>query len=235
MNILKVVLQSILSVAVLFILTRIMGKRSIHQMNLFDYINGITIGSIAAELATDLEEWEEPLTAMILFGLLTALIDWATCKSIPIRKFFNGKPVILYENDTILKENLLKVKIDLNEFLTQCRVAGYYDLFQLQCAIMETNGQISFLPKSDQRPVTPKDLSQKPEPETVFVSLIFDGKVLQQNLESFGKDMQWLRAELHTAGIGQISEVFFACCDACGNFRACRIPTPQKKKSIFEP
>ena len=154
MNIFKVLVQSVVSVAVLFVLTRIMGKRSIHQMNLFDYINGITIGSIAAELATDLEAWEEPLTAMIVFGLLTALIDWATCKNMMIRKFFNGKPVLLYENDTILKDNLLKVKIDLNEFLTQCRVAGYYDLFQLQCAIMETNGQISFLPKAEQRPAT---------------------------------------------------------------------------------
>jgi uncharacterized membrane protein YcaP (DUF421 family) len=234
MDILKVILQSVVSLAVMFVLTRIMGKRSIHQLNAFDYINSITIGSIAAELATNLEEWQKPLTAMIVFGLLTALIDWGTCKSMVLRRFFNGKPVILYENDAIQKQNLLKVKLDINEFLTQCRIAGYYDIFQIECAIMETNGQISFLPKSEQRPATPKDLSLAPEKETIFVSLVFDGKVLTQNLESFGKDMQWLRAQLHTAGIGQISEVFFACCDESGNFRACRAPAPGKEKSVFE-
>ena len=235
MAVLKVILQSVIALVVLFLLSRMAGKRSIHKLNSFDYVNSITIGSIAAELATDLEQWELPLTAMVVFGLLIALVNWATCKSMRLRRIINGKPLILYENDTIQKDNLLKAKLDINEFLTQCRLAGFFDLFQIRCAVMETNGQISFLPKSLQRPATPQDLSLKPPEEGLFVSLIFDGKVLQQNLRSFGKDMQWLHTRLHAAGIGQVSEVFFACCDQNGNFRACRTPGKASERSVFEP
>ena len=235
MEILQVVAQSFLSIAVLFFLARIEGKCSISQLTMFDYINSITIGSIAAELATNLEDWPKPLTAMLIYGLVTALIGWLRCKWLPLRRFVNGKPTILLENGLILKDNLLKVKLDINEFLTQCRVAGYFDLDQLKCVIMETNGLISFLPKAQQRPDTPKDLSLEPDEESLFVSLIFDGRLLRQNLENFGKNEQWLYEKLHAAGIGQISEVFLACCDESGNFRAYRIPKPgPEQKSVFE-
>lgn len=235
MEIMQVVLQSFVSIVLLFVLTRMEGKCSISQLTMFDYINSITIGSIAAELATNLEDWPKPFTAMIIYGLVTALIGWLRCKCMPLRRFVNGKPTILLENGVILKENLLKVKLDINEFLTQCRVAGYFDLDQLKCAIMETNGQISFLPKAQQRPATPKDLSLSPAEESLFVTLIFDGRLLKRNLQNFGKNEIWLKEQLHAAGIGQISDVFLACCDENSNFRAYRIPKPASgQKNLFE-
>ena len=234
MDIIKVVLQSFLSIGILFLLTQLTGRRSIHQLSAFDYINSITIGSIAAELATDLESWELSLTAMLIYGFVTALINWATCKSLWLRRHINGRPIILYESDMIQKDNLNKAKMDINEFLTQARLAGYFDLFQVKCAVMETNGQISFLPKSQQRPVTPQDLALKTEEASLPVSLIFDGRVLTQNLTSFGKDLRWLNEQLHAQKIGQTREVFYACCDENGNFRACRIPQGKNEKSVFE-
>jgi uncharacterized membrane protein YcaP (DUF421 family) len=233
-DIAKVLIQSLLSITVLFALSRLTGRRSIHQLTTFDYINSITIGNMAAELATDLENWTEPLTAMLVFALLTAGVNWATCKSLRFRRILNGRPLLLYENDRILKDNLLHAKMDINEFLTQCRLAGYFDLGQIETAILETNGQVSFLPKSDQRPVTPQDLSLAPEKETLYISLILDGHVLPENLCAAGKDLRWLREQLHAAGIGQISEVFYACCDEGGRFRACREPGSRSDRSLFE-
>ena len=235
MDIAKVALQSLLSVAVLFGLTRLTGKRSIHQMSAFDYINSITIGSIAAEMATDLESWERPLTAMLLYGLLTAAVNFSVCKSLRLRRFFNGTPLILYENDTILKNSLRKAKLDLNTFLAKCRLAGYFDLSQLECAVMETNGQISFLPKAARRPATPQDFSLTPPAELLPVCLILDGSVLQENLRALGKDSSWLQAQLHAEKIGQISDVFFACCDGKGKFYACRKKSGEPPRARFAP
>lgn len=224
-DILQVILLSLVSMGTLFVLTRLEGRCSISQLNLFDYITSITIGSIAAELATNLEEWYKPFTAMVVYGLAAALIGWLRCKWLPLRKWINGKPTMLLQDGLILRENLLKVKLDLNEFLTQCRIAGYFDLDQLKYAIMEPNGQISFLPKAQQRPTTPKDLALSPAEEGLFIPLILDGRLLPKNLARTGKNELWLRERLHANGIGQISEVFFACSDERGNFRAYRIPT----------
>ena len=161
-DIFKVIGTSLLSLAVLFLLCRLNGQRQISQMSLFDYINSITIGSIAAELATDLENWQRTLTAMAVYGAAIALIGYLTCKSLGLRKLLNGTPLLLFENGNLYKANLLRAKLDVNEFLTQCRVVGYHDLSQLAAVVLETNGQLSFLPKAEQRPATPQDLGLTP-------------------------------------------------------------------------
>jgi len=140
-------LTSISSLIVLFILTRIMGKRQMSQLTMFDYINGITIGSIAAEMATSLDGdvWQ-PLFAMIIYALFAILMSYASIKSINIRRFLVGKPFLLYENGKLFNKNLKKAKLDVNEFLTECRTNGYFYLSDIQSAIFETNGKISFIP-----------------------------------------------------------------------------------------
>lgn len=233
-DILRIILTSLVSIAVLFCLCKLIGQRQISQMSMFDYINSITVGSIAAEFATELENWWEPLTATIVYGLVTVLINVITCKSIPLRKFFSGKPVVLFEEGKIYKANLMKAKMDVNEFLTQCRVAGYFDLSQLEAAVLETNGQISFMPLAAERPVTPQDLQLEPPPETLAINLILDGQVLEQNLKYSGRDMQWLEKQLHSQDIGQISEVFLATCDKQGNFTAYRKLDTPVQHEIFE-
>lgn len=89
MEIFQVAITALASMAVLFVLTKIMGNRQMSELSMFDYINSITIGSIAAEMATSLEgDYKKPLTAMIVYGLLSFLISYLTCKSIVIRRFF---------------------------------------------------------------------------------------------------------------------------------------------------
>ena len=161
-EIIHTIVLSVGSLIVLFLLTKLMGYRQMSQLSLFDYINGITIGSIAAEMATNLEDYHRPLTAMIIYGLATVLLSLLTGKSIKARRFVNGKPLILLHHGTLYEENLRKAKIDLNEFLEQCRVSGYFDISQLQAVILEGNGRLSFLPKTEERPVTPAELRLTP-------------------------------------------------------------------------
>jgi len=151
----QVAITSLASLAGMFLLTRWGGKRQISQMSPFDYLNAVTTGSIAAELATNLEQWYRPVTAMVVYGLVTWAVHFTACRSIAMRTVWSGRALILMENGTIFKENLSRASIDVNEFLGQARVAGYFDPNEIQTAILETNGQISFLPKSSSRPVTP--------------------------------------------------------------------------------
>ncbi len=226
MDILQVILTSILSLVALFLLAKLMGIRQISQMSMFDYINGITLGSIAAELATNLEEWERPLTAMIIYGLAAALINWVTCKSLSLRKLFNSSPLILFEHGKLYEKNLASAKMDINEFLTQCRVNGYFDLEQVDTAILETNGQISFLPKAAQRPVTPQDLQMTPDPERPCVTLILDGHLLPENLKFTGNDDTWLKKQLEANHI-KLEEVFLGTCNSQNQL--CVYPMTGKK------
>lgn len=206
----KVTVTSIVSIIVLFGLCKLVGQRQISQMNLFDYVTSITIGSIAAEMATDLEAWWQPLTATVVYGIAALCIDLFTCKSIALRRFFNGRPVVLYQNGKLYPKNLLHARLDLNEFLTQCRVAGYFDLTQLQSAVLETNGQISFLPCAQFRPVNPSDLQLAPQPEGLWAALILDGSILIDNLTAVGQDTDWLREQLTARGFKTPDEVFLA-------------------------
>lgn len=235
MDILQVCLQSAASILLLFLFTRMTGKSSISQLTAFDYINGITIGSIAAELATNLEEWQKPLAALLIYGIASVLVAFLRCRFRRARLFFSGTPTVLYANGTLYKNCLHRCRIDINEFLTQCRLAGFYDLQQLQYAVLETNGQISFLAKAQHRPLTPQDMNLQPPPVSIFTALIQDGDILTENLKTFGKNEAWLMRQLHTADIGQLSDVFYACCDENGDFRAYRkTKSGQQPGHLFE-
>lgn len=218
----QVALTSVFSLAMMFLITRWGGKRQIAQMSPFDYLNAVTVGSIAAEMATNLEAWYRPFTALLVYGIITWAVEVSACKSIALRTFWSGRSVILMNNGVILKENLRRATIDLNEFLGQARIAGYFDPNEIQTAILENNGQISFLPKSKIRPANPQDLGLSPEPTSAWYDLILDGRLLSDNLKAAGRDGRWLDEQLHRAGIGQHKEVFYAACDKQGRFFACR-------------
>lgn len=217
MELIYVVFTSLGSVAALFIFTKIMGHREMSQLSMFDFIIAITIGSIAAEMATDLEEFMQPLVSMGVYAVLSVLISYINCKSLKIRRFISGKSLILMEDGKIYEKNLLKARLDINEFLTQCRIEGYFDLAQIQTAILESNGKISFLPKSIYRPLTPKDINLKPSEEKPFVAIILDGEVLNENLTYSGNDIKWLEKQLRDQGVSDISEVMLAMCSSKNN------------------
>lgn len=233
MELLWILVLSLVSLGVLFLLCKLIGKQQIAQMTAFDYVNSITIGSIAAELATNLEEWQKPLTALIVYGVATAAVSILCCKSMKIRHFVNGTPLVLYRNETIYKKNLAKARLDLNSFLSQCRLAGYFDLSQLETVILEPGGQLSLLPKAEQRPAVPKDFSLSVEPESLWISLVLDGQVLEENLKTSGHDSQWLDRQLHARELHSLSQTAYAACDSQGRFFACKAEKATGWKDFF--
>ena len=203
-------LAALLSMVVLFLLTKLMGAKQVSQMTMFDYGVGITIGSIAAELATELEAPVRPLAAVIVYGLVAYLISLWTNKSLKARSLLTGKPLILLENGVIRRENLKTARLDLHEFLTYCRMSGYFDLNQIQTAVLEHNGSVSFLPKEKHRPATPEDLDLNPEQTRIQIPLVMDGILLAENLEEAEKEPAWVRRMLLKQGYRDESEVLLA-------------------------
>lgn len=137
--------MSLFSLAVLFVITKLMGYRQVTQLNMYDYINGITIGSIASELVmAGVDNILQPLVAMIVYAIVIICLSKITEKSLKLRKIIDGYAVVLYENDQIYFNELKKAKVDLDEFLMQCRIAGYFNLNELQTVVLESNGRFSF-------------------------------------------------------------------------------------------
>lgn len=233
LDILWVVVLSLVSLGVLFLLCKLIGKQQIAQMSAFDYVNSITIGSIAAELATNLEEWQKPLTALLVYGTATAAVSILCCRSMKVRHFVNGTPMILYRSGILYRKNLAKAKLDLNSFLEQCRMAGYFDLSQLEAVILEPSGQLSLLPKAAQRPLTPEDMKLTVTQESIWSSLILDGKLLEENLKASGFGKDWLDKQLHARDLGPVSQIAYAACDRQGRFFACRLENTSGLKDFF--
>ena len=182
-------------------------------MTMFDYVTGITIGSIAAELATELEQPVRPLTAMLLYGLIAVGISLLAEKSLRARALLTGKPLVLLENGVIHRENLKRAHLDLSEFLTYCRIHGWFDLSQIQTAVLEHNGIISFLPRETDRPATPADLSLSPKQSRVQVPFVMDGRLLAENLRKARKEESWVRRALLRQGYTDESQVLLALWD----------------------
>ena len=206
-------ITTLLSILTLFLLTKLMGAKQVSQMTMFDYVVGITIGSAAAELATELEEPLKPLTAMVVYGLAAVAISWATSKSLKLRASLTGKPLVLLEDGVIYRDNLKKAKMDLDEFLTYCRIAGWFDLSQLQTALLEHNGVVSFLPKEKDRPATPTDLDLSPKQSYVPTPFVMDGRLLRDNIRQAGKEESWVHRSLLRQGYANEEDVFLALWD----------------------
>ena len=229
MDILAVVITAFCSLVVLFLLAKLMGNKQIDQLSLFDYTIGITIGSIAAELATELEAPLYPLTALVVYGVTATAVSLLTNKSVAFRHFATGKPLPLLDNGQLYRKNFKKARLDLDDFLAKARVAGYYRLSDLDTALLEPNGHISFLPKSVARPLQPQDVAVFPPPDVRQQNLIMDGKLQRGVLEKAGLSEGALLSELRTLGFPAYKTVFLATRDADGTLTVYRAdaPTPQ--------
>ena len=213
MDILKVILTTLLSVAAIFITAKVMGHKQVGQLDFFDYITGITIGSIAAELATELEEPWKPLIAIIVYGIISVALSIITNKLPKTRKYINGTPTIIMDNGKLYRDNMKKAKLDLSEFMVMCRQAGYFNLNDIQTAVFEYNGRLSILPVSNKRPANPSDMNLTPPKETISTEVIMDGRILDENLKRLGLDITWLEKQLKTQGYHDEKEIYLGLCD----------------------
>ena len=213
MELLTVILTSFFSAAVLFVIAKIIGHKQVAQLEFFDYITGITIGSIAAELATTLDKpWWKPTVSMIVFGIITVSLSVLTRKSPRSRKFINGTPTIVMNEGKLYRKNMKKAKLELSEFLLLCRQEGYFNLDDIQTAVYEYNGKLSILPVSTKRPLNPADLEFSPEPEHIGTEVIMDGRIIGDNLKRKGLNETWLKKELKEQGFHNAGEIFLGIC-----------------------
>lgn len=214
MELLNVFLSSIGSLIALFFLAKLMGNKQMSELNMFDYITGITIGSIAAEMATSLEnDFLKPLLAMVIYALISILLSYISTHTIKLRRLINGRAIFLYDKGKIYKKNLHVAKLDVNEMLAQCRIMGYFSLEDIETIILESNGKLSVLPKAQKRPCTPADLAisvSKDRPETVVV---LEGEILVNNLRYTGNDKNWLSKQLQNQNVS-LKDVFIASCNS---------------------
>lgn len=213
MDIIKVILTSFLSAVALFVIAKIIGHKQMSQLDFFDYITGITVGSIAAELATELEEPLKPLMAMVVYGVVSFFLSILTSKHQKLRKFINGTPSIIMEGGKIYRRNMKKSKLDLSEFMVMCRQQGYFNLDDIETAVFEYNGNLTILPKSDKRPANPSDLKIEAKQEYISTEVIMDGRVLMENLKRLNLDLKWLNSQIKVQGFSDAKEVFLGIYD----------------------
>ena len=216
MDLVTVAAASLGSIVALFLLTKLIGNKQMSEMNLFDYINGITIGSIAAEMATSLEsDFLKPLLAMTIYAAVTTWINYLCSKSLKFRRLIAGRSLILMDRGKLYKNNFKRARLDMEEFLAQCRLNGIFRLEDIETAFFEENGKISILPKARKQPLTPDDMKITVLPQRPQVTVIVDGKILQKNLQYAGKDAAWLTAELKKQH-QKAEEIFLSVCSDSG-------------------
>lgn len=211
---LNICFRTILVLIILFFITKMMGKKQISELNFFDYVVGITIGSIAADISLDIEKnMIAGIAALFIYGFISYIISFVSIKSILARRFFIGVPTVLVEKGKIIESGLKKSKIDVNDLLMEARENGYFNLDEIDYALMEVNGNISFLPKEKEKPVTKRDMKIKCSNEGLTVNAIIDSKYMVNNMKAINKDKEWLDHELKVNGYDNYDNILLTTID----------------------
>lgn len=193
------------------ILSKLIGIKIISQMNFFDFIMGVSIGSMIAKIIIDKNHVIfSGIIALIIFTLLTIGTSYLNLKSYTARRIINAKTLILIENGRIIDKNMKRLRITINELMMKLREKDVFSLEDVQFAIMESNGQLSVLIKADKKPVTPYDMNLKVKNLSLINDIIIDGEIIDRNLKIAGIDKKWLQSELKRKSINNIKEVFYA-------------------------
>lgn len=200
----------------LHLICRILGRKVLAQFNFFDFASAITIGALTTLVAIPTNEWKKAAVALGIFTVLTLTLDYFIQKSPGFRGFVNSKPKMVIYKGQIDSQQLRKARLTLDELLTILRQKNVFHPGDVYCAILETDGQLSVLPKSDKLPLTLGDLNRKPPEKGMMNDVIKDGNIITKNLRHAGYDDKWLQKKLREQGIKSIEEVFYAGVDGQG-------------------
>lgn len=236
---LEVVVRTLASALVLFILTRLLGKRQISQLSFFEYVTGITIGSITAYLSVDVDNhWSLGLISMGVWFLVSLGIEYLQIKSVKARNWIDSKSTVLIKGGKILEENLKKEKLTNDELLEQLRKKSIFQAAQVEFAVIEPDGEINALLKKEYQPITPSSLGVKVAPEQEPQTVIVDGNIMDEPLATSGYSRQWLHTELEKLGVS-LDNVNIAQVDSFGQLYVdlyddmVQIPEPQERASLY--
>lgn len=212
MRFLHVISKNISTFVILFILTRFLGKKQISQLTFFDYITGITIGSIAANMSNRSgDPFLDDLISLVLWVLLTYISSVVSLKYPKARTALDGEPTILIKKGKIEEDALSSLKLGIDELTMQLRNKDIFSITDVEYAILEPNGELSVLKKAEKRTPTKEDLNVQTKPSPYLLGeIITDGNLIEKNLKEFGADKRWLKDQLVANGIKTIEEVLYA-------------------------
>lgn len=207
-----ILLIAIGSFLTLFVIAKLLGKKQVGELDFIDYVVGISIGSIAAEMATNTSNkpFYYYLISMGVFFGLTLIVDMLSTKTNSMKKFFKGSPMVIIKDGVIDYKQLKKSKLDLNDLTALARSKGYFDFDDIAYGIFETDGSLSVLPKSEQKPVVCEDLKIKTEKALLPQNIIVDGQVSQFALKEIGKDIAWLYFKLNINSKKDLKNILLA-------------------------
>lgn len=190
-------IRTIIIYVLVLIAIRLMGKREIGQLQPYELVVTIMIADVASlpmqNVSIPLFQGIVPILGLLFAQILASILSF---HSKIINKYISGKPTILVAKGKILEDNLKKQKYSLETLLEQIRVCGYQSLLELDYVVLETSGQISVLPKAEEKAVTIKDMNLKPEYNGYTRAIIMDGVLINSNLRELGYDEKWLQKQL---------------------------------------
>ncbi|MFZ5643531.1 MAG: YetF domain-containing protein [Bacillota bacterium] len=206
----KVFLYSIIIYVLLVVLARIIGKKLLSQLNFFDFVIAITIGTITATFVTTEIKGFYVLISPIILTILVILTGYLTLKSVPARKLIEGEPIIVIQNGHVFEKSMRKIRYNMDTLMAQLRNMGAFNLSEVEFAILEPSGRLSVLKKSQNLPVTPSDLGLSTNYKGISSEIIRDGKIVEQNLKQNNLTHEWLYKQLASFNVKDIDNVFIA-------------------------
>lgn len=206
-----IILRSTLAFLVLLLMTRLMSKTVVSQLSYFDYIIGITIGSIAASISIDTGIMaSSAIIGVLVWSGLKILIELLTLKSIPARKLLEGEPIVVIKNGKLMETAMSRAFYNVEELMIQLRNKNIFDLSEVEEAVLEPNGKLSVLKKSQNLPLTPKDFQINTNYKGIPQVLVVDGNIAHHRLAEIGLTEEWLKQQLHNLGVENVAEVMIA-------------------------
>lgn len=212
LNFLEMILRSTLSFFTILVLARIIGKKQLSQLTFFHYITGITIGSIAAEVSTQVKTpfWDG-FVSLIWWTILTMLISFISIKSSKARVLFDDRPTILIQKGTIIKHGMKRARLHIDELAMLLREQGIFSFDEVLYAVFEPNGELSVLKKPAKSAATKLDVKANTTiPQYMPTEVISDGKIIMKNLIELDLTEEWLLQKLKKKNIKDIKAVFYA-------------------------
>lgn len=208
----EMLVRTTITFVVLLFLARVLGKEQLSQLTFFNYITGITIGSIAGEMvAHDDTHYLNSITSLIWWSVLTVLVSYISIKSTKVKEMVDDKPTIIIKNGKILEKELKKSRLPVSDLTMLLRLQGVFSVKDVHFAVLETNGQLSIFKKAAQQPSTKQDVkAQITVPEYMPTTIIEDGKIITQNLTGLNLNEEWVLKQLKKHGVNTPKQVFYA-------------------------
>lgn len=234
-----VLIRGILFIAALFLMTKLLGSKQISQLSFFEYISGITIGSVAGEVITGLDKnISHGVIVILLFGGITYAVDFISLKSKKFRDFTEGKSSVFIKDGKVMEDSLKKENYTIDDLNALLRRKNVFKVADVEFAVLEPNGELNVLLKKESQPLTPKDLNLKVGNEKPPQTVIMDGQILDNSLAGAKKTRQWLEFELEKLGV-TLDNVFLGQVDSYGQLTVdvyddkINVPSPQQKPLLM--